>query len=163
MGAVPDPPHIAVTGHVLIAPEEGRIVVDPADPGHGGAHSSAAKPLGDGLPVADLDMDLVAWIVERAGVPCLLETPDDGTTTILAEPRLQNGRTHWAVRATRVRAPDRDHSDHVCVGPNNDRLTALRVLEPDERRLAALIVAQALRVEPEEALTFGEIEALGLG
>ena len=108
-------------------------------------------------PGTDLDMDLVAWIVERAGVRCLLETADDGTTTILAEPLLRDGRTRWAVRATRVRA------DHVCVGPNNDGRPAVRVLEPDERRLAALIVAQALRVEPEEPMTFGEVEALGLG
>ncbi|WP_147259132.1 hypothetical protein [Pseudonocardia hierapolitana] len=108
-------------------------------------------------------MNLVAWIVERAGVRCLIETPDDGTTTILAEPQLRNGRTHWAVRATRVRAPDPDRCDHVRVGPNNDSPTAMRVLDPDERRLAALIVAQALRVEPEETLTSGEVEALGLG
>jgi hypothetical protein len=112
-------------------------------------------------PGTDLDMDLVAWIVERAGVRCLLETSDDGTTTILAEPLLRNGRTRWAVRATRVRA--RGRGDHVCVGPNNDGRPAVRVLEPDERRLAALIVAQALRVEPEEPMTFGEVEALGLG
>jgi hypothetical protein len=110
----------------------------------------------------DLDMNLVAWIVERAGVRCLLETPDDSTTTLLAEPRLRKGRTHWTVRATRVRAPDRDRCDHVCVGPNADGRTAMRVMEPDERHLAALIVAQALRVEPDETLTFGEVEALGL-
>ena len=119
-------------------------------------------PRSAALPGADLDMNLVAWIVERAGVRCLLETPDDSTTTLLAEPRLRKGQTRWTVRATRVRASDRDRGDHVCVGPNNDGRTAMRVLEPDERHLAALIVAQALRVEPDETLTFGEVEALGL-
>lgn len=114
------------------------------------------------LRAADLDMNLVAWIVQLAGVRCSLETPDDSTTAILAEPRLQNGQMHWAVRATRIRAPDRDRCDHVCVGPNDDRRMAMRISEPDERHLAALIVAQALRVDPEETLTFDEVEALGL-
>jgi hypothetical protein len=94
------------------------------------------------LPAADLDMNLVAWIVQLAGVRCSLETPDDSTTAILAEPRLQNGQMDWAVRATRIRAHDRDRCDHVCVGPNNDCRMAMRILQPDERHLAALIAAQ---------------------
>jgi hypothetical protein len=51
----------------------------------------------------------------------------------------------------------------VRVGPNNDHGSAVRVVEPDERHVAALIVAQALRAHPEEPLTIDEVEALGLG
>ncbi len=127
------------------------------------SHSRLPTPLRAAtLRSADLDMNLVAWIVQLAGVRCSLETPDDSTTAILAEPRLQNGQMHWAVRATRIRAPDRDRCDHVCVGPNDDCRIAMRIVEPDERHLAALIIAQALRVNPEETLTFDEVEALGL-
>ena len=107
-------------------------------------------------------MKLVARIVERAGVQCVLETVDDGMTAILAEPRTMNGQTQWVVRATRIRAYGGERCNHVCVGPNSDSQTAIRVLEPDERHLAAIIVAQALRHKPEEMLTFAEIEALGL-
>jgi hypothetical protein len=108
-----------------------------------------------------LDLHLVARIVQQAGVRCVLETPDDSPATLLAEPRHRRGRTDWTVRATGVGAHGR--CDHVCIGPNNDRSTAVRVSGPDERHLAALIVAQALRDDPEETLTRDEVAALGLG
>jgi hypothetical protein len=130
-----------------------------ARPCHNRHSQLPTPPRAATLPADDLDMNLVARIVQQAGVRCLHETPDDSTTAILAEPRLRNGQTHWTVRATRIRAHDRDH---VCVGPNNDRRMAMRILGPDERHLAALIVAQALRVDPEETLTFDEVETLGL-
>ena len=113
--------------------------------------------------VPDLDMDLVARIVQLAGVRCVLEKADDVTATILAEPRRESGRTYWTVRATRTRSQDRDRSDRFCVGPNDATSTAVRVSEPDERHLAALIVAQALRAEPAETLSYDEVKALGLG
>ncbi len=116
------------------------------------------------LPAATgLDMHLVARIVQLAGVRCVLETPDGSPATLLAEPRHRSGRTHWTVRATGIGAHGRDRCEHVCVGPNNDRSTAVRVSGPDERHLAALIVAQALRDDPEETLTRDEVAALGLG
>ncbi|GAA5134838.1 hypothetical protein [Pseudonocardia adelaidensis] len=114
------------------------------------------------LPAVDLDMNLVASIVRRAGVRCRVETPDDATTLILAEPRHLNGRMRFTVRATWARGHGRDGGDHVCVGPNDDGGTAVRLVAPDERHLAALVVAQALRVEPEETVTPDEVAALGL-
>lgn len=131
----------------------------PPEP-HRLAHASGAATA---APAADLDMNLVARIVQQAGVRCVLETPDGSPATILAEPRHQGGRTHWTVRATRIDSHDRERPNHFCVGPNSDRSTAVPVVEHDERHLAALIVAQALRVDPAETLTFDEIEALGLG
>jgi hypothetical protein len=110
-----------------------------------------------------LDLHLVAWIVQQAGVRCVLETPAGSPATLLAEPRHHRGRTDWTVRATGIGAHGRTRCDHVCVGPNNDRSTTVRVSGPDERHLAALIVAQALRDDPDETLTRDEVAALGLG
>jgi hypothetical protein len=120
-----------------------------------------------GRGVADVDMALVARIVGRAGVRCVLEEPVPGMPTILAEPR---GRAGWAVRATL--SAHREHAYLAWVGPNDgdgdgdgggDGGAALCVPEPDERHLAALIVAQSLRADPAQALTVDEIDALGLG
>jgi hypothetical protein len=120
--------------------------------------------IGSGAPDChtDLDMDLVSRIVRQAGIDCLLQSPDDRTTVILAEPRPRGGRTRFTVRATRIRADVHGGRDHVSVGPNDARRTAMHVPEPDERHLAALILAQALRVEPDEMVTVDEIRALGL-
>jgi hypothetical protein len=156
----------AVAGYADISPEgepDDEASAHPsARPCHTSHRQLPTPPRAATLPGADLDMSLVARIVQQAGVRCLLVTPDDSTTVILAEPRLQNGETHFTVRATRIRAHDRNRCDHLCVGPNNDRRGAMRILEPDERHVAALIVAQALRVNAEETVTFDEVEALGL-
>jgi hypothetical protein len=105
-----------------------------------------------------LDMELVARILRRAGVQCLLHAPDDRTTVLLAEPR--PGDSGFAVRATLVRERGREH---LSVGPNDTRRAALPVPKPDERRVAAFVLAQALRVEPGEPVTADEVRALGLG
>jgi hypothetical protein len=128
-------------------------------PNRDGENTLGTGAVPTALPFDDLDMRLVAQIVERAGVPCLLETTDERTTAILAEPRLHDGQPRWSVRATRVRGPDHDH---VRVGPDADHARAVQVRRPDERRLAAYIVAQALRDRPDDVLTFAEVDALGL-
>jgi hypothetical protein len=116
---------------------------------------------GSGRPAPPPDLALVAQIVRRAGVHCVLERPDGGAATLLAEPREAGDRVHWTVRATLHDARG-GRAGHACVGPNHAHGRAVRLRDPDERHLAALIVAQALRADPDEALTADEVDVLGL-
>lgn len=70
----------------------------------------------------------------------------------------------WTVRAGRYPQRDTIHEGAAYyVGPA-DRTRGVRVARPpDERYLASLILAQALRADPRQLMPFEEIKALGLG
>jgi len=104
------------------------------------------------------DLGLVAQIVRIAGVPCALDVAP-GATTIWAEPRHRDGRAiGWTVRVRQRR-----DTGEVTMGPADGDGPGLRIAAGcDERELAAIVVAQSLRVDPLRPLTDGEAGAAGL-
>jgi hypothetical protein len=104
-------------------------------------------------------MGLVARILRIAGVPCVLDIGSHADT-ILAEPRRVAGGRHWTVRVVRRRFGTHEE---IWIGPADDDGHGLRVRPgSDERRLAALAIAQSLRADPRSPLTAGEADAAGL-
>jgi hypothetical protein len=115
---------------------------------------------------ADTDMDLVARIIRAAGVPCVLDI-GRGTSTIWAEPRpahaspTSGNGTAWTVQVVQRRSGS---AEEIWVGPARGGRPTVRVRPgSDERELAALVVAQALRVDPCLPLSPEEADAAGLG
>ncbi|HLU54790.1 MAG TPA: hypothetical protein VKZ81_04960 [Pseudonocardia sp.] len=104
------------------------------------------------------DLGIVAWIVRAAGVPCALDTRP-GVRTIWAEPRGREGREpRWTVRVRQ-----RLDSGETSVGPAHDDGPVIPVAPGcDERELAAIVIAQSLRVDPLQPLTGEEARAAGL-
>jgi hypothetical protein len=126
---------------------------------------SPDRPTGNG----HLDMTLVARMVRTAGVDCV-HAADEAGDVLLA------GRRHdapngglWAARARRewpgrAAAAPTDDVAVLWAGPDDDGVTTpVRVVtDSDERQIAALVVAQALRSDPSRPLNAGEIHTIGL-
>lgn len=104
-----------------------------------------------------LDLDLVAHIVRRAGLDCRV----DGTpaTAALRARRADCGPASWTVVAGVCGAGPT--TPVAFVGPTGSTSTRL-VRDPDERHLAALVLLQALRDDPQEPFTHDEASASGL-
>ncbi|ODU04374.1 MAG: hypothetical protein ABS81_10770 [Pseudonocardia sp. SCN 72-86] len=106
-------------------------------------------------PDTPIDLNLVAEIARRAGLDCRL---DNQSPAAVHARRAGCGAAAWTVSAgicTDTAVP------LAFVGPTNSPRTRL-LRNPDERHLAALIVLQALRDDPEELLTHDEAAACGL-
>lgn len=108
-------------------------------------------------PVCDLQ--LVVEIVQRAGLVCELVRRPDAHPVVRARPRA-SGSTAWTVRAGLCSAGSRRPAE-AFVGPA-DSPQRLLLREPDERRLAALVIVQALHPAPSTVVSCDEVEALGL-
>lgn len=106
---------------------------------------------------ATLDFELVALIVRRAGLDCQVE--EASSPPILLARRTNCDPAPWTVTAgTCLAGPT---TSLVFVGPAGAARTRL-VLDPDERHLAALVVLQAHRDDPEELFSHDEASAAGL-
>ncbi|GAA4843921.1 hypothetical protein ACFQ34_06860 [Pseudonocardia benzenivorans] len=107
-----------------------------------------------------LDLELVAEIVRRTGLACRVTAP----ATALRASRVGADGTSWTVTADVVTGDPTAGGDAgplAFVGPAGSPVS--RVLRaPDERRLAAVVVLQALRRSPDELLTHDEARAAGL-
>lgn len=106
-------------------------------------------------PDAPINLDLVAEIVRRAGLDCHVDRHSPGA---LRARKAGRDPAAWTVNAG-------SYSDTAVslafVGPTSSPRTRL-LRNPDERHLAALIVLQALRDDPEELFTYDEAIACGL-
>lgn len=114
----------------------------------------------DGAPAQDggtLDLELVAHIVRRAGLDCRVEEASSPRT--LRARRTNRDPAPWTVTAGISRADPT--TSLAFVGPAGSALTRL-VRDPDERHLAALVVLQAHRDDPEELFSHDEASASGL-
>lgn len=100
------------------------------------------------------DLELVAVIVRRAGLDCRTDGDPRGH---LRARRTDRGPGSWSVIAGRCPAP----TQGAFVGPVGGSWT-WQLRDTDERRLAALVVLQALRDDPTEPFTHDEATACGL-
>ncbi|MFC5948255.1 hypothetical protein ACFQH9_08200 [Pseudonocardia lutea] len=106
-------------------------------------------------PGAAIDLELVAEIVRRAGLDC---RPDPHRNGALRARRAARDSGTWTVSAGRCGGTE---APLAYVGPaGSPRARLLR--NPDERRLAALVVLQALREDPDELVTHDEAIVCGL-
>lgn len=105
--------------------------------------------------VGEIDLQLVAQIVRRAGLDCQVDKTH-ATTTLHA--RKAMGDPAWTVIAGISSDPS---TPLTFIGPTDSTRTRL-LRDPDERHLAALIVLQAQRDNPRELLTHDEATASGL-
>jgi len=105
------------------------------------------------------DLHLVVEIVRRAGIACeIVEQPDASPLIRARSP--DSTSTAWTVHAGRY-PTDPDRPAGAFVGPaDSTRVRTLR--DPDERRIAAHVVAQALHRDPTTVVGCDELGALGL-
>ncbi|GAY08222.1 hypothetical protein [Pseudonocardia sp. N23] len=100
-------------------------------------------------------LELVAEIVRRAGLDCRSD-PDDDDVVLARRPAPANGP--WTVRAGWCAD---DSGARAFVGPADGHRARL-VRSRNSRSLAALILVQALRDDPDELVSLGEAAACGL-
>ncbi|MCE3555667.1 hypothetical protein LWC33_30005 [Pseudonocardia sp. RS11V-5] len=105
-------------------------------------------------PAAPVDLALVAEIVRRAGLDCRVDPAPPGALRA----RRAHGPGPWTVSAGSCREAT---APLAFVGPTGSSRTRL-LRNPDERHLAALVVLQALRPDPDEPFTHDEAAACGL-
>jgi hypothetical protein len=105
-----------------------------------------------------IDLDLVAHIVRRAGLDCRVDEGSPSSTVLRARKPARDPAPWTVAAGTCLSSP---LTPLAFVGPTGSTRTRL-LRDPDERRLAALIVLQALRDDPHELLTHEEASASGL-
>ncbi len=111
--------------------------------------------MSDPRPVCDLQ--LVVEIVHRAGLDCELVRRQNAHPVIRARPSSSRA---WTARAGLCSADPR-HPAGPFVGPADSPQRRL-LHEPDERQVAALVIAQALHPDPSTIVSSEEVSALGL-
>lgn len=104
-----------------------------------------------------LDLELVAGIVRRAGLDCQVDGAP--SSAVLRARKAARAPAPWTVVAGLC--TDHPAGSLAFVGPTHCTRTRL-LRDPDERRLAALVVLQGLREDPHELLTHDEASASGL-
>jgi hypothetical protein len=105
---------------------------------------------------APVDLELVAEIVRRAGLDCRVDPPHPPGALRARRPGRDAAK--WTVSAGSCSATA---VPLAFVGPT-DSPRARLLRNPDERHLAALVVLQALREDPDELFTQDEATACGL-
>lgn len=108
---------------------------------------------------AAVDLHLVMDIVRRTGLECEVVRRDDADLLLRAR---QPGSPTWTVHAGLSRRGTGGRPPGAFVGPAG-AARVRRLHGPDERRVAALIMAQAHDADPTRALSQDTISALGLG
>ncbi|GAA4707073.1 hypothetical protein GCM10023215_54840 [Pseudonocardia yuanmonensis] len=105
--------------------------------------------------VGEIDLQLVAQIVRRAGLDCRV---DKNPAATVLHARKAMDAPAWTVIAGTCADP----STPLAFIGLTDSIRTRVVRDPDERHLAALIVLQVLRNNPHELLTYDEAAASGL-
>lgn len=107
-------------------------------------------------PKDQIDFQLVAEIVRLAGLDCRVERRP---AEVLRARPIASRSDLWTVTAGSSRSTDAPR--RAFVGPVGS--TSVRLVRiADERHLAALVVLQAFRENPDEPLTYDEVAACGL-